>query len=160
MYAKDGLNAPMQGCPCVNAHMGAYVPLGPLCPLLAASWLYSAWLVIKPFHGRNFHTAVNCERWLKAAQFVVQSHCYSSSLIFFRPLKWELHAAGYSHWNETGCIPCPTLSISPLSCRQIFHRRASNLITAKISCHVWLVFNNVYVINFVVFLLILLYEFN
>ena len=138
--AKDDVNAQMQGRPCrcvcvcrgtlANTRLCLRVPLGPVCPLLAASWLYSAWLVIKPFHGGNFHTTVNRVRWLKAAQFVVQSHCYSSSLIFFRPLKWELRTAGFSHWNKTGYIPCPTRSVSPLSCQQIFHRHESNLITA------------------------------
>lgn len=103
----------------------------------------------------NFHTTVNCVRWLKAAPFVVQSHFYSSSLIFFRPLKWEPQAAGFSHWNKTEYILCPALSISPLSCQQRFHRHVSNLIATTISCHVQLAFNNAYVINFVVFLMIL-----
>lgn len=147
-------------CALAKACMCAYVPIGPMCPLLAASWLYSAWLVIKPSYGGNFHTTVNCVRWLKVAQFVVQSHCYSSSLIFFRLLKWELHAAGVSHCNETGSILCLISSVSLLLCQRIFHSHVSNLINAKISCHVWLVFNHVYVINFVLLLLMLSCEFN
>lgn len=134
-------------CISKHTHLRTRVLSDPVCPLLAACWLYSARLVIKPFHGRNFHTAVNCVRWLKAAQFVVQSLCYSSSLIFYRPLKWEPLTAGFSHRN----IRMHTLLFLPLSCRKVFHWHVSNLITPQITCHV---FHYVYVINFVVFLLI------
>lgn len=109
------------------------VSAGSVRPLLAVSWLYWGWLLIKPFHGGNFHTAVNSVRWLKAAQFVVQSLCYSSLLIFFKPLKQE---AAHSKLHS---LKCPTLSISQLSRQQVFdHLVKKNLIPAKpqVSCHV------------------------
>lgn len=52
-----------------------------------ANWFYWGWLLIKPFHGRNFHTAVNSVRWLKATQFAVRSLHYSSLLIFSQALE-------------------------------------------------------------------------
>lgn len=122
-------------CVCVSVLVCTCVPLGPVCPLLVACWLYSAWLVIKPFHCGNFHTAVNHVRWLKAAQFV-------SSPTAILP-HWSFSGPWSESWTQqaslTGIRQDPLaalLFLSPHSCQRVFHAHVSNPITAKISCHV------------------------